>query len=47
MLRLDGSQAPRVQKQIASSTGRMSRLISHVLEVSRLQAQEGYAYLKP
>ncbi len=41
MLRLDGSQAPRVQKQIASSTGRMSRLISHVLEVSRLQAGLG------
>lgn len=41
VLRLDQSRASQVQKQIASISGRMGRLITHVLDLSRLQSGAG------
>lgn len=41
ILRLDQSRASHVQKQIANISGRMGRLITHVLDLSRLQAGLG------
>jgi light-regulated signal transduction histidine kinase (bacteriophytochrome) len=41
VLRVDQSRASQVQKQIASTSGRMGRLITHVLDLSRLQSGVG------
>jgi light-regulated signal transduction histidine kinase (bacteriophytochrome) len=38
VLRFDQSRALQVQKQIASISGRMGRLIAHVLDLSRMQS---------
>ena len=41
VLRIDQSRASQVQKQIAATSGRMGRLIAHVLDLSRLQSGAG------
>lgn len=41
ILRIDQSRAQQVQKQIASISGRMGRLIAHVLDLSRLHSGAG------
>jgi light-regulated signal transduction histidine kinase (bacteriophytochrome) len=41
VLRLDESRVEQVRTQIASISGRMGRLINHILDLSRLQAGTG------